>query len=295
MIGLDDIERDAIKRETRLVFLTLKILGLTGSTSRVRKAGFAPDCPMSRLTFEGFRSILWSVPIFLTYENLYKLKDHTSCRPGKVLTKPQKTIAAQKYEECLLDASSENGGRPVGMIFPYDRIKGGLIMHNADFLLKRSNSDCQVRWNVNGQPRCIERYASVLRYLHNCGWQPGIVAQSTQACTISPIQLMQIVSDPSALRIMLFLNELSSQSSSISEDLAAASAEIIREQHQRWISVKQKDIALKTGLTTDQVKRAVAWLEKRSLIDVKKHGRLNCYSINTAACNYISKELVPNE
>ncbi|QEG16705.1 helix-turn-helix transcriptional regulator [Gimesia maris] len=290
MFGLDDIERDAIKRETRLVSLSLEILGLTDSKPRVRKAGFAPGCPMSRLTFEGFRSVFWNMPIYLVYENLYKLKWHTSCRPGKVLTKPQKTIAAQKYEECLLDASSENGGRPVGMVFPYDRIKGGLIMHNAEFLLQRSNDDCQIRWNVNGQPRCIERYASVLRYLHNCGWQPGIVAQSTQACSISAIQLMQSVSNSSALRMMLFLNELSSRSPSISEDLAAASAEIIREQHRRWICVKQKDISLKTGLTCDQVKRAVAWLEKRGLISVKKQGRLNCYSINTDTCYHILKD-----
>jgi DNA-binding transcriptional ArsR family regulator len=290
MIGLDDIERDAIKRETRLVLLTLKILGLTDSTSRVHKAGFAPDCPMSRLTFEGFRSVFWNMPIYLTYENLYKLMRHTSCVPGKVLTKPQVMIPAQKYEECLLDASSENGGRPVGMIFPYDQIKGGLIMHNADFLLKRSNSDCQVRWNVNGQPRCIERYASVLRYLHNCGWQSGIVEQTTQAFSLSPIQLMQIVRDPSALRIILFMNELTSLSPSISEDLAAASAEIIREQHRRWICVKQKDMALKTGLTHDQVKRAVAWLTKGGLINVEKQGRLNYYCINTDSCYQFLKD-----
>lgn len=279
--GLDDIERDAIKRETRLVSLTLEVLGLEDSTSRVRKSGFASDCPIRRLTFEGFRSTFWSMPIHLNYENLYKLINHTSCRPGKVLTKPQRTIAAEKYEECLLDASSENRGRPVGMIFPYDRIRGGLIMHNADFLLKRANNDCQVRWNVNGQPRCIERYASVLRYLHDCGWQSDIEEKTDRALPFSPIQLMQIVSDPSALRIMLFLNELSSQSPTISKDLAAASAEILREQHRRWICVKQKDIALKTGLTHDQVKRAVKWLMKGGLINVEKQGRLNCYCINT--------------
>ncbi|QDT21388.1 hypothetical protein [Gimesia chilikensis] len=290
MFGLDDNERDAIKRETRMVSLTLEVLGLEDSTSRVRKSGFASDCPMQRLTFEGFRSTFWNMPIHLNYENLYKLINHTSCRPGKVLTKPQKMIVAEKYEECLLDASPENRGRPVGMIFPYDRIRGGLIMHNADFLLNRSNSDCQVRWNVNGQPRCIERYASVLRYLHDSGWQSGIEEKTDRTPPFSPIQLMQIVSDPSALRIMLFLNELSSQSPSISEDLAAASAEILRKQHRRWICVKQKDMALKTGLTHDQVKRAVVWLKKGGLISVHTQGRLNCYFIKTDTCYHILKD-----
>lgn len=280
MFGPDKIERDAIKREARLVSLTLDVLGLADCTTRVRKAEIAPDCSKGRFTFEGFRTIFWNMPIYLTYENLYKLKDHTSCRPGKVLTQPEKTIVAERYEECLSDASSEYRGRPVGMIFPYDHIKGGLIIHNADFLLQRSNNFCQVRWTVNEKTRCIERYASVLKYLHDSGWQSGIVSQSIQLCSLSPIQLMQIVSDPSALRIMLLLSEFSSQKLSLSEDLAAAAAEVIREKNRRWISIRQKDIALNTGLTRDQVKRSVAWLVKKGLIHVKKQGRLNCYSIN---------------
>jgi hypothetical protein len=291
-LGPDGIELGAIKHEERLVRITLEVLAIEDHTVAIRTAYANITGEKPRLTFTGFRSVFHTFPIYLAYQNLYKLNEHTTCTPRRILTRPSQTIAAQCYSDCLADAKHEAVDRPVGMIFPYEGIKGGLIMHNGRFASPQERRGCRLQWNDGGKARFLERYFAVLDWLQGCQWESGMSPPCNENDNIPTLpQFMQAIKDHAALRVMLFFVHLSRGPSVPLTELEAVHASVVRLESRRWLAIDQTHLAAATGLKVDRVKHGIKLLQSKGCLTVRKAGRGNLYRIS----NDVVEILLPME
>lgn len=288
--GPDCFDRDAMKREKRLVQMTLEALGLEADTAAIRRTHSDATDEKPRLSFLGFRRVIERFPIALTYENLYKLTRHTSCTHRALLAKPSGSIIAERYSDCRLDLHLEATGRPVGMIFPCDRIRGGLIIHNADLPTLSERRGSQLSWLENGEPRRIERYTSVLYFLKQSHWQRASRSPSFKSDGFPDLTwLMQTIPDHASLRVILFFVNLSYGPTNADSDIDVTKTSIVRFDGYRWFAVRQSEIAKAICLGIDRVKRAVRKLRSNGWLVVGRTGRDNAYRLSDFAQETLSK------
>ncbi len=284
-------EIDAIRREMRLVNITLEAFDLEEKQWEIRTAHTGMTGESPRTSFLGFRSVFHNFPLFLIYENLFRLTKHTSCSPGTMLTKPEKSIAAQRYSECYTELKCEFGIRPFGMIFPYGNIKGGLIMHNANINTLQNKKGSRLEWINNGEVRYLESYYAVLSWLKNCSWESPLdfsqFEKNGNDCKVTLLQLMRAIKGHSALRVMLFFIHILHFPSVSNHELRELNASIVRDQGGRWIAIPQVEIAEIVGFKIDRVKRALRFLYHKGFLQVLKQGRINLYRIPNQFIDFV--------
>ena len=125
----------AAKDEAGKLKVLLTGLGLTGLVGEIieRTWEISGD---KYLSFTAFRSIVPDLPIMLGYDaRLFATERDASCALTAMLKQPEKSrfFAAWQDFRDALPSAVQAVGIPVGLVFPYGHVTGGLVIHDGHF------------------------------------------------------------------------------------------------------------------------------------------------------------------
>lgn len=280
MPKIDHHQRDAIRRESRLVELVVDAMGLQDYLSDIYSANERETGYHGRLTFQGFRSVFCDFPYLLTYENLYKLPKHSTLKPRRMFRRPGNSIISTKYNDVLVEHEYEANERPVAMLFPYDRIPGGMVLHNSHSEDLHAHKSAKLIWTETGEPRCIQPLHSLLLHLRNSNWDHLQDTALPKPEINFAIKLMPKIQENAAYRIVTLLWHLARHHNSPDASGLQLDFSVERHSGRKWLKLTRKQISMGTGLSKDQVANGLRRLRSQGFIDVEKLGRINLYRLS---------------
>ena len=209
-----------------------------------------------RLTFAGFRRRFPTFPVVLDARHVGGLGEEVERRD--LFRRPDRVFMTDLYLEAYAKFAGEAGGRPIGLVLPFGGLRGGVVLHDGHF---RGGSDWYTYGLADGPPhRVVEPFARLLSYLAGGGWSPGSkvsvalpVAQPRPplAAAVRPWMVRRLGTGPAIVVLGWLYAVLTSDS--------PADRVWVRRDHggERYLHALQEEVASETGLTRDQVKRAL--------------------------------------
>jgi hypothetical protein len=253
--------------ERRRVALVLKEFGLEHRRSELLEADYCAGSGDRRLSFAAFDTVFPDFPICLEVRQLYRLVHHTTCSQTAMFRDFRRHIAYQAYHGIREVLAERCRGRPLGMLYCWQGIKHGLVLHDGDF-----PSEGFKQTFVDGKERLtVEPFRLLIRTLVATGWTPKSPSMPPALSTElprcpTPWQLTRLVKDAAELRLLALLLE-------VLFHLPAAKRRryVVRREGERWIAITQKRLAATMKVSERTVQRSIAELEKNGLIATRKN------------------------
>lgn len=237
------------------------------------------DAP--RLTFAAFNKFVPTFPIYLGYRQRFKLDRNASCTLVAILKKPEKSLFFESWREfsSQLDYRDLPGSRPVGVVFPYGGLPGGLVIYNG-FFRPRGTVIRQriVQFQTSQQTFTIQRYEHMLAAIKDSGWAPGGPPDWPEERIPLSQLLRQVKGALQKLVLGLFVDILNGDVEKW-PDWAARVELIQRFGGERWITLTHQEIGDALGLEVHQMRRALRSLQAAGMIKHERHGVTNAYSV----------------
>lgn len=172
-----------IRFESQRVRMVLNAFDLANQIPQM-VAAFAEKWGEPRLTFETFHEFHPTFPVALDAQSFFATSGFDPwSRIATWMTRFSETFVFSRYEalatryydtQYASRMPEEATNLPLGMIFPWDGIRGGLIMHNE----RPRTFACQFVFRLLDSAGCpmrlvIERFDYWLYSIARSGWQPG--------------------------------------------------------------------------------------------------------------------------
>ncbi|WP_439627000.1 hypothetical protein [Gemmata sp.] len=218
-----------------------------------------------RLTFAGFRQLFPTFPVVLDARHVGGLVDAVERRD--LFRRPGKVFMTDLYLEAYATHADEAGDRPVALVLPFGRLRGGVVLHDGAF---RSGSDWYTYGLADGPPHrvVVEPFARLLSHLSGGDWSPGSevpvalpVAQPRPplAAAVQPWMVRRLGTGPAIALGWLYAVLASDAPRDRSWVRRSAGGG-------RYVAASQEEIASETGLSRDQVKSGMRRLRQEGLI-----------------------------
>lgn len=219
-----------------------------------------------RLTFNGFRRHFPTFPIVLDARHVGGISKEVERRD--LFRRPDRVFMTDLYLEAHAKLADEAGDRPVGLVLPFGRLRGGVVLHNGAF---RGGSDWYTYGLTDGPPHrvAVESFARLLTYLSGGCWSPipkvPVVLPVAQprpelAAAVQPWMVRRLGTGPAIVVLGWLYAVLASDSPADRTWVCRAHG------GEPYVHASQGEVASSTGLSGDQVKRALERLTKEGLV-----------------------------
>jgi hypothetical protein len=224
------------------------------------------------MTFADFRSLFPTFPICLTGDPVGGLGQ---LRPVEMLRSLRRGPLAARFRDAHLRLRRVADGRPVGLVMPAG-VRGGLILHDAGRPIGTPAQHISTRIAVEGpeDPQTViaEAFAGVLAAIADSGWSPARQARrplpgpamgpQPRTPFPPPAELVRRLGPGRALTLLHWLGGALSAPAGFVGRLDAETF---------GVTATNEQIAELSGLTEDQVRRALPELEAEGLIARRHH------------------------
>lgn len=218
-----------------------------------------------RLTFAGFRQLFPTFPVVLEARHVGGMGEDVERRD--LFRRPGTVFMTDLYLEAYAKHADEAGDRPVALVLPFGRLRGGLVLHNGAF---RGGRDWYTYGLAGGPPHRVaaEPFARLLTYLAGGGWSPGSTApvvlpaqpRPQLAAAVQPWMVRRLGTGP-AIVVLGWLYAV------LASDAPADRVWVRRAPGgERYVHALQEEVASEMGLTPHQVKRALERLTREGLV-----------------------------
>lgn len=276
---LTDLTRWQMRFEEERVKIVLKAFKL-----RSHLQDLLNDCEDlwgdRRLTFDCLNRCFPTFPILLA-ARCHSHMDK-ACRPAALFRSFEDTFLFESYLEIFTSAQGERGGRPIGMIVPFDGYRGGMIVHNANDAKASHYCGCDTRrlrmiYDVPGDAApyrlTVEPFLHFIKYIARGSWSPTEIfadagsdaelseqPQVTRAMPIFPWMTEKAGTGPALVVLAWLLKVLHSRSGYDRLFVHRAS------EHERCVVATHEQIAAETRLSLRKVKRGLEALRRKGLV-----------------------------
>jgi hypothetical protein len=230
-----------------------------------------------RLTFESFRRKFPTFPVVL--EARWVARIANKCRPADLFRRFGDTALIDLYLETYARRFGEAEGRPIGLVVPFDRYRGGMVIHNGVFDTRGTRLVHDIPGDRPPHRITIEPYDRLLTYLSRGGWSPDKsladqpVAGPDSAAhrmTVLPCMVRRLGSGPAVIVLAWLSTVLTSP--------VGLHRKFVRRCSNGDLCVlaNQAEIATETGLSDAATKRGLAKLRGERLIRSPRRQRRLC-------------------
>jgi hypothetical protein len=267
--GFEAFDRELYDRlfESRQVAYLLRALGLRDRTPAVRRL-HRTLFNEPGLAFASFRQAYPTFPARLIFRSLYRGERRDDCRLDALLRDFRGGIIYRLFR--LYRDRFWADGCPCGVVFPFGGTPHGLVVHDGDFGARGN----RLRVPDGSSTLTLEPFADLVGAVVAGGWTPRSAAPvsprrvpawgpSTGQIAVTPA-LVRLVGGPGAEVLVLGL--LAGLTLGDYRDGAGTDHLRVRD-GEPWVALGQAEFAELTGLSPDQVKRAVAGLVRKGLVE----------------------------
>ena len=255
---------EAAKLERARVELVLRDFGLRNWTYKILDEHFRLSGE-SRLSFAAFDRIFPGFPICLESSLLYRLVEHSTCSQSTLFRDFPRYVPYARFLEVRETLAARAHGRPIGLLYRWEGIKHGLILHDGEFPadgFRQIYTHGHIRVTVESFGRFVRTLAVTNSTLESLRSPPTEDAAATLTVPNQrPWQLVRLVPKPAEFQLLAFLLEIL--------DMPPDDARrcIVRRDGDRWINITQERLAEHLGFSVRKVQRAVASLRQKKLIE----------------------------
>ena len=260
----ESLHEEAAKLERARVGLVLKAFGLQAWVGQVLDAHYGLT-GQRRLSFAAFDQVFPGFPICLEASLLYRLVEHSTCSQAAMYRDFRRYVPYERFLEVREALEARARGRPIGLLYRWEGLRSGLILHDGEFPTKgfqQTYTQGPVRVTVEGFGRFVRTLATTGATLEALR-SPGVehAAGSTTVQTPRPWELARLVPRQAEFQLLAFLLE-------VLFDMPPDEARqyIVRRDGERWIHVTQERLAQQLVFSVRKVQRAVAALQEKGLL-----------------------------
>ena len=260
---------EAANLEKSRVELVLRVFGLRNWVGQVIEEHYRLQGER-RLSFAAFDRVFPGFPICLEASLLYRLVEHTTCSQAAMFRDFRRYVPYQRFLEIEESLTERAKGRPIGLLYRWEGLKPGLILHNGEFPgagFKQTYTHGPTRVTVEYFGRFVRTLAATNSTVESLRVPPDKnLAQDNRPPILRPWELARLVPDRAEFRLLAFLLE-------ILFDMPpdAARLYIVRRDGERWINITQERLAELLGLCVRNIQRAVAALHRKGLIEKRRN------------------------
>jgi hypothetical protein len=222
------------------------------------------------LTFESFFEHFPGFPVLLEAHSFYRVARHA--RPAALFRSFGETFFLRRYLDVYGRGREEAEGRPIGMVFPFDGYRDGMVIHNGRFATGGTRMIHDLARDVAPHRVTIEPFLPFLRYLARQGW-----TAETPLPAVLPVQrplvrrgylvrpwMNRALGCGPARDVLAFLR-------TVLHSRSAYDAQFLRsEGGERFVVIDHAGLARQTGLSPEQVKRGLKKLCEDGLITTRR-------------------------
>lgn len=219
--------------------------------------------------FPGFPICLETVPF-------YRLIEHSTCSQTALFRNFQRYVPYQKFNDVLEATSKRARGRPVGLVYPWQGITNGLILHNGDFPMKDFGQT--IPWK--DQFLTVRHFGRFLRMLAaqdwtldslRTPWRPTNNLEPVNGKWEIPslLTLARLIPDRTEFLVLAQMLEILFHMPPDEQQ-----SFIVRRGGERWIAVTQEWLAQQNRCSVRSIQRAVKGLEDKGFI--RRHRSSAC-------------------
>ena len=225
------------------------------------------------LGFMGFNRVFPGFPICLEARPLYRLVQHSTCSQTALFRNFRRYVPYEQYQEILESTAERAGRRPVGLLYRWQGIKHGLVLHNGDFPttdFKQTLPWGKGHLTVEHFGRFVRTLAAgklTLESLRSPERDSSALRETVQVPTLWG--LARLVTDGAELRLLALLVEILHHL-----PLDQSQQYITRREGERWIAMPQDRLAELLRVSVRTVQRAVADLKGKGLIETGRNNYL---------------------
>lgn len=278
-----------VRFEARRVRMVLKALGLSDRVYDLMDA-YEKWWGERRLTFESFHDAFPTFPVMLEAQSFFATSPQNPlARMATLMTRFEKTFLFERYQALLAryrafcrpgglplhkPVPPESWGLPLGMVFPWDGIKGGLILHNGEPRTEGSRFVYEYLDDAGEAVRLtIERYPFWLLALARSGWTPEAPPESEQSprirsqrqggAVLRPWLVRACGRDPAAAYLLSWLLRTAGPRANPAERPYSRLVD-----GACYIAASCRQLAEETGLNEQQARRALDHLKEKGFVSV---------------------------
>jgi hypothetical protein len=257
--------------EDRRVKQTLREFGLLGHLVELLN-DTEEDGGQRRLTFTSLHRLWPNFPVLLAARGRTRVAER--CRPGDLFRAFADVFFFPDYLGVFSSRRDEARGRPIGMVLPFDGLRGGLVVHNAAWDTRGTQLLCPVPDDRPPHRVRVEAFSGFLRYLARSGWTPetplpdapqAATAQVAHVLPVTPALVARLGPGP-ALLVLVWLRGVLQSASGYDRLFVRR-----RSARERCVAGLHEQVAAQTGLSPRQVKRGLASLRREGLIRTWRH------------------------
>jgi hypothetical protein len=218
-----------------------------------------------RLTFDAFYRRFPDFPIVFLARSAIHIPD--LCPPGELFRHFEANFLAQWYAEAEARCEKLAEGRPIGLVVAFDRVRGGLVLHNGVYETRGSKFIHDMAEDQPPHRLTLESFTTLLRFLARGDWEPGNPIKPERQprrlqseLPLTPDMIRRLGVGPAVILWAWLLKVRTSTSAHERIFLRRIRADQVA------INASQKKIAYFTGLSREQVKRAMATLRKNQIV-----------------------------
>jgi len=266
------LQEEAAKLEQARVEFILREFGLLDWRGTILDAQ-KQISGKKRLGFAGFDQIFPGFPICLESQPFYRLVEHSTCSQTALFRNFRRYVPYEKFQDVLDSIGERAGARPVGVLYRWQGVKHGLIIHNGDF--PAADFKQVLPWGKNYLT--VQHFGRFVRTLAVGQWNLESLRSPTEETIASreprkaptPWGLARLVAGEVELRLLSFLVEILHHMPPVQ-----SRQYIVRRGGDRWIAVTQAHLADLFQISVRTVQRAVAALKRDGLIETRPNDYL---------------------
>ncbi len=260
---------EAVQLEKTRVDLVLRAFGLQNWVGQVLDAHYGLT-GQRRLSFAAFDRLFPGFPICLEASLLYRLVEHSTCSQAAMFRDFRRYVPYERFLELRETLVARARGRPIGLLYRWEGLSSGLILHDGDFSTKgfqQTYTQGPVRVAVESFGRFVRTLAAASPTLDSLR-SPAVedAAGGTTVQIPRPWELARLVPKQAEFQLLAFLL-------AILFDMPPDEARqyIVRRDGERWINVTQERLAEQLGVSVRKVQRAAAALQQKGLIEKQRN------------------------
>ena len=224
------------------------------------------------LSLRAFDQLFPGFPICLEARPLYRLVEHSTCSQAAMFRNFRRYVPYEQFLKAQ-DALAESAqGRPIGLLYRWEGLRDGLIIHNGDFPtqgFKQTYTHGPTRVTVEPFARLVRTLAATKWTLESLRAPNKAIAVADEPLPIpSPWKLFELVRDEAEFQLLALLVEIL-----FVLPPGRCRRFIVRRGGERWVALTQERMAIQLHCSVRKVQRAVAAVAKKGLVETRRNDR----------------------
>jgi len=267
--------REQARFEEGRVAMVLEAFGLAGAKWELLDAHGA-ETGVRRLTFAGFRRRFPTFPV--VFDAKYSGRLGERVRVADLFRRPDRVFLSDMYLEAFARRSGEAGGRPVGLVVPFDGVRSGVAIHNGESGVRGVRLAYPIPGDAPPHHLTAEPFGQLLKTLAGGGWTPAAVGgdglptarpePKVVTATLAPWMSERLGTGP-AFSLLVWLTGIMDSASALHRFYVRRGKNGLR-----YVAATYDELATVTGMSRDKVKRGLAFLKAEGLVrTLRRDGR----------------------